>query len=70
MEFSPYQKVPSEKNKIDSRIATVEEGALRVVYVFCCAIYINIIQTRITCRSSSRWRTTFQNHSTKEHLNI
>lgn len=26
VEFAPYQKIPTEKKKVDSRIATIEKG--------------------------------------------
>lgn len=29
VEFSPYQKIPTEKSKADNRIATIEEGVPR-----------------------------------------
>ena len=28
VEFAPYQKLPSEKKKVDSRAGTIEQGAL------------------------------------------
>lgn len=34
VEFAPYQKIPGEKSKTDSRIATIEEGMLRILFSY------------------------------------
>ena len=51
VEFSPYQKVPTEKNKADNRIATIEEGMAHDICVHHCAIHTKAIQMKITCHS-------------------
>ena len=69
LEFSPYQKVPTEKTKADNRIATIEEGTPRSMPVPRRTIYVNAIQMKIICHSSSRWKTTTRNHLMRKHLN-
>ena len=32
VEFAPYQKVPSEKKKVDVRAGTIEKGAYAVLH--------------------------------------
>jgi len=51
LEFSPYQKVPAEKNKADNRIATIEQGMHRNIPVPRRSIYMNAIQMKIICHS-------------------
>jgi len=43
LEFSPYQKVPTEKSKADNRIATIEEGTPHSIPVPCRTIYVNAL---------------------------
>ena len=33
VEFAPYQKVPSEKKKVDVRAGTIEKGAYAACYM-------------------------------------
>ena len=54
VELAPYQKVPTEKNKADNRIATIEEGISHDMCVPYCVIYAEATQMKITCHSSSR----------------
>jgi hypothetical protein len=35
VEFALYQKIPTEKSKADSRIATIEEGMFKVMSFLC-----------------------------------
>ena len=70
VEFSPYQKVPTEKSKADNRIATIEEGMFQNMHNSRCAIYGGAIQMKITYHSSNHWRITIPSHLTRKHLNI
>ena len=69
VELAPYQKVPTEKSKADNRIATIEEGIPHDTRAPHYVIYTKTTQMKITCHSSSRWRTTIQNHLTRKHSN-
>ena len=69
LEFSPYQKVPTEKSKADNRIATIEEGTPRSMPVPRRTIYVNTTQMKFICHSSSLWKTTIRNHSMRKRLN-
>lgn len=70
VEFAPYQKVPFEKSKTDNRMATIEEGVLENIVLLHCPIYTNTTQTKITSRSSSRWKITPQSRLMMRHWNI
>ena len=70
VEFSPYQKVPTERAKADNRIATIEEGTTDDICVPYCVIYTEAIQMKITRHSSSRWRTIIRSHLTRRLLSI
>ena len=70
LEFSPYQKVPTEKSKADNRIATIEEGIPRNTLIPGRTIYVNAIQMKTICHSSSHWKTTIRNHLTRKRSSI
>lgn len=69
VEFAPYQKVPSEKTKVDNRIGTIGEGKLENLRVLRCVVYVNATQMKIISHSSSRWRVATKSRLMRKHSN-
>lgn len=69
MEFAPYQKVPTEKTKVDNRIGTIGEGKLEDLRDFRCVVYLSATQMKTISHSSSRWRVATKSRLMRKHSN-